>query len=86
MANLKERNRSNVESIPMGTMEITLPIAVQTDPQTISYKIGKNSEGVIVLNCQPSIQCTLKIKQYLTFHLQISKFPFVFLFLCTNKK
>jgi hypothetical protein len=69
-----KRNRSNVESIPMGTMEITLPIAVQTDPQTISYKVGKNSEGVIVLIAKLSAFHSVYSKKKTVFDISFADF------------
>lgn len=44
-----ENNRKHVNSKPQGTMDITLPIPVKTDPDTITYKVAKGLDGVTVL-------------------------------------
>ena len=42
-----ENNRKHIEAAPQGSMEIALPIPVQTDADTITF--DKNAEGVIML-------------------------------------
>ena len=44
-----ENHRSNIQDTPRGSIELTLPIPVQTDPGTVSYKNGKTPNGIIVL-------------------------------------
>lgn len=44
-----ENHRDNIETKPQGSIELSLPIPVQTDPSTVSYKAGKTPDGVIVL-------------------------------------
>ncbi len=69
-----KRNLCNVESIPMGTIKITLPIAVQTAPETISYKVGKNSEGVIVLIAKLSTFHSMYTKKQIVFDIGFGNF------------
>ena len=42
-----ENNRKHIEAAPQGSMEIALPIPVQTDADTITF--DKNAEGVTML-------------------------------------
>lgn len=44
-----ENHRGNIETKPRGSIELSLPIPVQTDPKTVSDKAGKTPNGVIVL-------------------------------------
>ena len=42
-----ENNRQRID--PQGSIEISLPIPVKTDPNTVNYKLAKGTDCVIVL-------------------------------------
>ena len=44
-----EKNRQHIDVKPRGSMEISLPIPVKIDPNTVNYKLAKGTDGVIVL-------------------------------------
>lgn len=44
-----ENLRGNIEAKPRSSIQLSLPIPVQTDPNTVSYKAGKTPDGVSVL-------------------------------------
>ena len=44
-----ENNRKHVNSKPQGTMDISFPIPVKTDPDSITYKVAKGQDEVTVL-------------------------------------
>lgn len=44
-----EINRSNIEAKLRGSIELALPIPVQTDSNTVNFKAGKTADGVIIL-------------------------------------
>ncbi|KAI9554969.1 hypothetical protein GHT06_020258 [Daphnia sinensis] len=44
-----ENNTQHIDRKPKGSMEISLPIPVKTDPNTVNYKLAKGTGGVIVL-------------------------------------
>ncbi|KAK4010312.1 hypothetical protein OUZ56_019457 [Daphnia magna] len=45
-----ENNRQHIDRKPQGSMEISLPIPVKTDPNTVNYKLAKGTDGVIAAN------------------------------------
>ena len=49
-----ENNRKKIDETPRGTMQISLPIPVQTNHDKFTFKAGKNSEGVLVVSAQLS--------------------------------
>ena len=53
-----ENNGQHLDGKPQGSMEISLPIPVKTDPNTVNYKLAKETDGVIVLmaDCKDNIQ------------------------------
>ena len=44
-----EKPRSNISDIPMGSIQVSLSLPVQTNPQTITFKAGINAKGVTIL-------------------------------------
>jgi hypothetical protein len=44
-----ENNRKHENRKPQGSIEVSLPIPVKTDPDSITYKLAKGTDGVIVL-------------------------------------
>jgi len=42
-------SRNYVKDAPIGKIEVTLPIPVQTNPTTVTHKFGTNPEGVTIL-------------------------------------
>ena len=44
-----ENSRKHIDSKPQGSIEISLPIPVKTDPDTVCYKLAKETDGVIIL-------------------------------------
>lgn len=47
-----QNNRASVDAVPRGAMELTLPIPVQTDSDTISHSGGKKEDGTMLLIVQ----------------------------------
>ena len=52
-----ENHRDHINSKPRGSILLTLPISVKTDPDSIIYKLAKGKNGEIVLMAD---LCTLK--------------------------
>ena len=44
-----EKTRSNIQDIPRGSIQITLPVPVQTNSDAMVFKAGMNAKGVTVL-------------------------------------
>ena len=52
-----ENHRDHINSKPRGSIQLTLPISVKTDPDSIKYKLAKGKNGEIVLMAD---LCTLQ--------------------------
>jgi hypothetical protein len=44
-----ENHRKHINCAPKGSMELTLPVPVKTDPDTVSFKLAKGSVGELIL-------------------------------------
>ena len=52
-----ENHREHINSKPRGSIELTFPVSVKTDTDSITYKLGKGTNGEIVLMAD---LCTLQ--------------------------
>ena len=69
-----ENNRSNIAAKPEGSIELTLPIPVQTDSKTVGYKAGRNADGVIIMIARLSAFHNSYTKEKTEFDCQFQDF------------
>ena len=69
-----ENNRSNIAAKPEGSIELTLPIPVQTDSKTVGYKAGRNADSVIIMIARLSAFHNSYTKEKTEFDCQFQDF------------